>query len=78
MATRPKVPRPNATQPADSGSWRLSDLPATEQAELRDRLAQAKRGEDLIDFDEAMRIAKRATERILKTSDDASHLPPQT
>ncbi len=56
---------------AEADRWRMSDLPASDQAELRDRLAQARRGEALIDFDEAMRIARRATTRILKTASTA-------
>jgi hypothetical protein len=47
------------------GKWRIKDLPPHLRVELRDRLAQAKRGEDLKDFDEAMAEAERMTDELL-------------
>ena len=44
----------------------MSDLPPDLQAELRDRIEQARRGEDLQDFDEAMAEAERMSDEILK------------
>ena len=61
--------------PASGDSWRMSDLPVSDQVELRDRLAQADRGEGLYEFDEAMAIAKRLTDRILKIASEASEDP---
>ncbi len=46
-------------------TWRLEDLPADQQAELLDRYAQAERGEDLQDFDEAIKEADDMADKIL-------------
>ncbi len=43
----------------------MDELPTHLQVELRDRIEQAKRGEDLQDFDEAMADADRMTDEIL-------------
>ena len=48
-----------------SDSWRIADLPEELQVELRDRLAQAKRGEGLIDIEAALSQAEKTTEEIL-------------
>ncbi|MCP4448192.1 MAG: hypothetical protein GY811_23070 [Myxococcales bacterium] len=46
-------------------SWRISDLPAELQKELSNRLEQAKRGEDLVDIEDALSQAGKTTEEIL-------------
>ena len=66
MKPKPKSPRSPKRRLHAGGKWRMSDLPAHLQAELRDRIEQAKRGEDLHDFDEAMAEAERMTTEILK------------
>jgi len=48
-----------------SESWRITDLPEELQVELRDRLAQAKRGEGLMDIEAALSQAEKTTEEIL-------------
>ncbi len=48
-----------------SDSWRIADLPEELQVELRDRLAQAKRGEGLIGIEAALSQAEKTTEEIL-------------
>ena len=45
--------------------WSIEELPAHLQVELRVRLAQAKRGEGLEDFDEALADADRMTDEML-------------
>ena len=57
MASGPK-------QPADQESWRLSELPEEQQAELLDRFAEAERGEGLLRAEEAMAAAKRLSDEI--------------
>lgn len=44
----------------------MSDLPPEVQAELRNRLEEAKRGENMIDADEAMEQAERMADEILE------------
>tara|TARA_R110002096_G_scaffold77896_3_gene183188 strand:- start:15344 stop:15523 length:180 start_codon:yes stop_codon:yes gene_type:complete len=48
-----------------SDSWRISDLPEEVQKELSSRLAGAKRGEDLVDIEQALSEANKTTEEIL-------------
>lgn len=43
----------------------MSDLPLHLQVELRDRIEQAKRGEGLQDFDEAITDADRMSDEML-------------
>ena len=53
------------TKATHEGPWRIDDLPVQLQVELRDRVEQAKRGEGLEDFDEALADAERMTEEML-------------
>ncbi len=48
-----------------SDAWRISDLPEELQKELSGRLAGARRGEDLVDLEEALLEADKTTEEIL-------------
>ncbi len=48
-----------------SDSWRISDLPEELQKELSNRLAGAKRGENLVDIEEALSEASKTTQEIL-------------
>ena len=45
--------------------WRMKDLPAELQDELRDRLEEAKRGDSLIPFDEAVAEAEQMADEIV-------------
>jgi hypothetical protein len=47
------------------GAWRMKDLPAELQDELRDRLEEAKRGDSLIPFDEALAEAEQMADEIV-------------
>ena len=57
--------RSSRAKASAGGAWRMSDLPLDLQVELRDRIAQAERGEDLHDFDEAMAEAERISDEML-------------
>jgi hypothetical protein len=61
------LPRLARAASADSrqGTWRTSDLPAGQQAELGARLIRAERGEGLLSFDDAMVEVDRMVEEIL-------------
>ncbi len=50
--------------PPGSESWRLSELPEEQQAELLDRFAEAERGENLLPAKEAVAAAKRLSDKI--------------
>jgi len=47
-----------------SESWRFSDLPTEQQAELLDRFTEAERGEILLPAKEAVASAKRVSDEI--------------
>jgi hypothetical protein len=66
-AARPNkaAERKRSTVPSTGGRWRTSDLPAEQQAELRSRLEEAKRGENLFPFDEAVDEAERMADEIV-------------
>lgn len=57
--------RPARAKPSAGGAWRMSDLPLDLQVELRDRIEQADRGEDLQDFDEAIADGERMSDEML-------------
>jgi hypothetical protein len=57
--------RPVGAKPLAGGAWRMSDLALDLQVELRDRIEQAERGEDLQDFDEAIADAERMSDEML-------------
>ena len=65
MTPKTTKSKPLAAIAPTGGRWSLGDLPAQLQVELRDRMAQAKRGEDLQDFDEALAYADRMADEIL-------------
>ncbi len=61
---------------APAPHWRMSDLPVAEQVELKDRIAEAKRGDTLIDFDEAMEVADRLTDEVLAVATGRGRAKP--
>lgn len=61
--------RPAEAKPSAGGSWRMSELPLDLQIELREGLGEAKRGEGLMDFDEAMAEAERLSDEMLAVLD---------
>ncbi len=63
--SRKGVKRPAATKPSAGGAWRMSELPLDLQIELLDAIEQADRGEDLMDFDEALADAERLSDEML-------------
>ena len=57
--------KPARTRRGAQGRWRMSDLPPELAAELRDRLDEAKRGENLVPFDQGMREAEAMADEIV-------------
>ena len=53
------------SKPKATESWCRSDLPLQLQVELHDRIEQAKRGEGLEDFDDAIVDADRRSDQML-------------
>ena len=66
--TAKKAPKrkPTRARRATGGRWRMSDLPPELAAELRDRLDEAKRGENLIPFDQAIKEAESMADEIVE------------
>lgn len=50
--------------PTGSESWRLSELPEEQQVELRDRFAEAERGENVLPAMDAVAAAKLLSDQI--------------
>ena len=78
MRSKPKAAKPRGARkggggpkqeaeprPSAAGSWRMSDLPLHLQVELRDAVEQAKRGEGLEDFDQAIDEGDRLSDEML-------------
>jgi len=61
-----KAPKRKPTRRATGGRWRMSDLPPELAAELRDRLHEAKRSENLIPFDQAIKEAEAMADEIVE------------
>jgi len=58
--------KPTRARRSTGGRWRMSDLPPELAAELRDRLDEAKRGENLVPFDQAMEEAEAMADEIVE------------
>jgi len=58
--------RSTAAPRARSKRWRISDLPPELQAELNNRLEEARRGENLIPFDDAVAEAENMADEIVE------------
>ena len=74
MKAKRKPRRAKTLVGSSSGAW-WEDLPVSFQVELLDRLRQAKRGEDLQDFDEALAEAEKMTDQMLAASTHGSRRP---
>ena len=54
----------DANEKPGTDNWRVSELPADEQAELRERLAEAQQGANLLPGEDAIVAAKRLSDEI--------------
>jgi hypothetical protein len=72
-----KAKRPAGAKPSVTGAWRMSDLPLHLQVELRDAIEQAKRGEGLQDFDEAIAEGDRLSDEMLSILARDPHHPAE-
>jgi len=58
--------KPTRARRATGSRWSMSDLPPELAAELRDRLDEAKRGENLVPFDQAIKEAEAMAHEIVE------------
>ena len=68
-----RAAKPTVAAKPTTGTWRASDLPLDLQIELRDAIEQADRGEDLHDFDDAMKDAERMSDEMLAVLSRDAH-----